>query len=72
MLVIQTAGRGGSAEKLTFGNYRFSVDGKCVEEGLFYADDLPRRDLQVLKDHILRHNVNAASGDRHLRPAHPA
>jgi hypothetical protein len=65
MLVIQTAGRGGSTEKLTFGNYRFSVDGKCLEEGLFYSDDLSRRDRQALKDYVLHHNVNIGSADDH-------
>jgi hypothetical protein len=63
MLVIQTAGRGGSTQKFTTGTYRFVVDGKCLEEGLFYADDLPRRELQVLKDYVVRHNVDAAPGD---------
>jgi hypothetical protein len=37
--------------------------GQCLEEGLFYGDDLPRRELQVLKDYVLRRNVDAASGD---------
>ena len=63
MLVIQTAGRSGSSQKLTMGSYRFIVGGQCLEEGLFYADDLPRRELQVLKDYVLRQNVNAAPGD---------
>ena len=45
------------------GNYRFVVDGRCREEGLFYADDLSTRDLQVLKDYVVRHNVNVASAD---------
>ena len=29
-----------SAQTLTFGSYRFLVEGRCLEEGLFYADDL--------------------------------
>ncbi len=63
MLVIHTAGRTGTTQKLTMGIYRFIVGGQCLEEGLFYADDLPRRELQVLQDCILRHNVDAAPGD---------
>ena len=63
MLVIHTAGRGGSSQKLTTGSFRFIVGGQCLEEGLFYADDLPKRELLVLKDYILGHNVNAAPGD---------
>ena len=62
-LVIHTAGRSGSSQKLTTGSYRFIVGGQCLEEGLFYADDLPRREVQVLKDYVLRHDGNAAPGD---------
>jgi hypothetical protein len=68
MLVIHTAGRSGSSQKLTTGSYRFVVGGQCLEEGLFYADVLPRREVQVLQECILRHNVDAAPGDnRRLR-----
>ena len=62
-LVIQTAGRGGSTQKLTMGTYRFIVGGQCLEEGLFYADDLPRREFQVLKDYVLHHHVDTGPGD---------
>lgn len=65
MLVIRTVGLRGSTQKLTTGNYRFVVDGRCLEEGLFYADDLSTRDLQVLKDYVVRHNVSVARGDDH-------
>lgn len=68
MLVIHTAERTGSAQKLTFGIYRLIVGGECLEEGLLYADDLPRRELQVLQDYVVRHNVDVAPGDhRRLR-----
>src|SRR5438270_2768673 len=68
MLFIHTVGRSGSSQKLTIGSYRFNVSGQCLEEGLFYADDLPRRELQVLKDYVLCHNLNVAPGDnRRLR-----
>jgi hypothetical protein len=68
MLVIHAAGSGGSTQKFTTGTYRLVVDGKCLEEGLFHADDLPRRDVEVLKDYVLCHNANAPSrDDRRLR-----
>ena len=67
VLVIHTAERTGSAQKLTFGIYRLIVGGECLEEGFFYADDLPRRDLQVLKDCVVRHNVDAGGDDHRLR-----
>ena len=53
-------GRSSATQKLTIGSYRFNVGGQCLEEGLFYADDLPRRELQVLKDYVLCHNMNVA------------
>jgi hypothetical protein len=62
-LVIHTLARSSSTQKLTIGSHRFIVSGQCLEEGLFYADDLPRRELQVLKDYVLRHNANLAPGD---------
>lgn len=68
MLVIHTAGHGGSTQKLTMGIYRLIVGGQCLEEGLFYADDLSRHELQVLKDYVVRHNVDAApEADQRLR-----
>ena len=68
VLVIHSAGRGGSNQKLKIGSYRFIVSGRCREEGFFYADDLPRRELQLLKDYVLRHNMDATPGDnRRLR-----
>ncbi len=30
---------------------------------MFYADDLPRRELQVLRDYVVCHNVDVAPGD---------
>ena len=65
MLVIRTVGRSGSTQKLTIGNCRFEVDGRCLEEVLFYADDLSRRERQALKDYVLHHNVNVASANGH-------
>jgi hypothetical protein len=66
-LVIHTAESTGSAQKLTFGIYRLIVGAKCLEEGLFYADDLPTRELQVLQDYVVRHNVDVARRDQVLR-----
>jgi hypothetical protein len=67
-LVIHTAESIGSAQKLTFGIYSLIVGGECLEEGLFHADDLPRRELQVLQDYVVRHNVDVARGNpRRLR-----
>lgn len=59
-VVIRALTRSSSTQKLTIGSYRFIVSGQCLEEGLFYSHDLARRELQVLKDYVLRHNVNVA------------
>ena len=67
-LVIHTVGRSGSTQKLKFGIYRLIVHGQSVDEGIFPSDDLSSRELQVLKDYVLRYNVDAPPGDdRRLR-----
>src|SRR5690242_745163 len=40
MLVFDTETRIDQTQRLTFGSYRFIVGGRCLEEGLFYGDDL--------------------------------
>ena len=40
MLVFDCETRTDKAQALTFGSYRFLVEGRCLEEGLFYGDDL--------------------------------
>ena len=47
MLVFDTETRVDATQKLTFGSYRFVVAGECLEEGLFYGDDLPKADLRL-------------------------
>ena len=66
-LVIHTTESTGSTQKLTFGIYRLIVGGECLEEGLFYADDFLRRELQVLRDYVVCHNVDVAPGGEVLR-----
>lgn len=55
MLVLDTETRVDATQKLTFGSYRFIVAGQCLEEGLFYGDDLPQTDLQALKEFAAHH-----------------
>lgn len=40
MLVFDCETRTDQAQALTFGSYRFLVQGRCLEESLFYGDDL--------------------------------
>ena len=56
MFVVDTETRIDSTQRLTFGSYRFFVDGELREEGLFYADDLSRQDRKTLERYVARWN----------------
>ena len=54
-------------QRLTFGSYRFLVAGRCLEEGLFYGDDLPNEDYRTLERYVGNHPADTvASGVRKL------
>jgi hypothetical protein len=65
MLVFDCETRTDKAQALTFGSYRFLVQGRCLQEGLFYGDDLLPRELAVLKRYVGSH---AADTDPHGIP----
>ena len=56
VLIIDTETTIDAKQKLTFGAYRHlklaSVGYQCVEEGLFYADDLDSQQIEVLKRYV--------------------
>ena len=54
MLVFDTETRTDRTQRLTFGSYRFIVDGKLVKENLFYGDDLPVNDRRILERYVTR------------------
>jgi len=54
-LVFDTETRTDATQALTFGSYRFIVEGKCLEEGLFYADDLSSAERAVLESYVSTH-----------------
>jgi len=58
MLVFDTETRVDAPQRLTFGSYRFVVAGRCLEEGLFYGDDLPKRDQCVLEKYQASHRAD--------------
>lgn len=67
MLVFDTETRVDARQTLTFGSYRFVDKGRCLEEGLFFADDLPPRDRKLLTRYA-GHRVNVApEGDPTLQ-----
>jgi hypothetical protein len=52
MFVFDTETRTDATQRLTFGSYRFFVDGELKQEGLFYADDLPDKDRKTLEGYV--------------------
>jgi hypothetical protein len=55
MLVFDTETRIDATQRLTFGSYRFIQGGGCIEEGIFYADDLLEKELQILSQFAATH-----------------
>jgi hypothetical protein len=52
MLVFDTETTTDATQKLLFGCYRFIVEGECLEEGLFHADDIEEKQLSVLRRYV--------------------
>lgn len=52
MLVFDTETTTDETQRLTFGCWRFLVDGRTLEEGLFYADDLPGLGRHTLERYV--------------------
>ena len=50
-LVFDTETRTDAAQALTFGSYRFFDGARCVEEGIFYADELEPKELECLREY---------------------
>src|SRR5436309_1625912 len=75
-LVFDTETTIDAAQRLTFGSYRYLrlVDGErtsCVEEGLFYADELPERDPEgfaVLQEYVRTHQADVPAKNRRRPP----
>src|SRR5215469_7980010 len=62
MFVFDTESRTDANQRLTFGSYRYIVSGRCVEEGLFYADDLSGAELETLKLYTETYAPETSSG----------
>jgi hypothetical protein len=58
MLVLDTETTTDATQRLLFGSYRFIDRGGCVEEGLFYADDMLPDQLSVLQDYVRTHRAD--------------
>ena len=57
MLVFDCETRTDKTQALTFGSYRFLVAGRCLEEGLFFADDLTTGECTVLERFAREHSA---------------
>lgn len=55
MFVFDTETRIDATQRLLFGSYLFIVAGRCLEEALFYGDDLPKKDRRVLEQYVSTH-----------------
>jgi hypothetical protein len=64
MLVFDTETRTDATQRLTFGSYRIFVRGRCLEEGLFFADDLPAKDRQILERYVTAHSPGTHEDSR--------
>jgi hypothetical protein len=68
MVVFDTETRIDSTQRLTFGSYRALIRGRCLEEGLFHAEDLTAKELRTLKRYVRTHKPDTVSdGTRKLR-----
>jgi hypothetical protein len=64
MLVFDTETRTDVTQRLTFGSYRLFVRGRCLEEGLFFADDLPAKDQRILEQYVASHRPETHTDGR--------
>jgi hypothetical protein len=64
MLVFDTESRIEATQRLTFGSYRFIAAGRFLEEGLFYADDLPEKDRRVVETYFAANMADQPDGVR--------
>jgi hypothetical protein len=43
------------SQRLLFGSWRVYLNDRCIDEGLFYAEDLPARDRVTLEEYVRTH-----------------
>jgi len=62
MLVFDTETRTDATQRLLFGSYRFIVQGECLEEGLFYADDMSGSERRILEKYVKIYRPEVSDG----------
>jgi hypothetical protein len=55
VIIFDTETRTDPKQSITFGGYRCILRGKFIEEGLFYGNNLTRRELSTLRDYVKSH-----------------
>ncbi len=65
MFVFDTETRTDRTQCLTFGSYRFVVNGQMVKENLFYGDNLPAADRQILERYAAERQAANPAEHRH-------
>jgi DNA polymerase III epsilon subunit-like protein len=63
MFVFDTETRTDATQSLIFGCYRFIQKGHCLEEGLFYADNISDDEQVQLQNYVSVHNSNGTLGN---------
>src|SRR2546426_10439171 len=58
MFVFDTETTTDATQRLTFGSYRFLVEGKCLEEGIFFGDDLAAHERKKLEHYVVTHSAD--------------
>jgi hypothetical protein len=61
MLVFDTETRVDATQALTFGSARLYRENRCLEEWIFYGDDLPDQDRRTLEEFVATHRADTVS-----------
>ena len=68
LFIFDTESRTDAAQDLTFGSYRVIIREQCVEEGLFYGNDLSPQEMRTLKRYVTTHKLDVRrNGIKELR-----
>ena len=68
MFVFDTETQTNQTQRLTFGSYRFVVQGRCLKEGLFYADDLPEKHKRIVIQYATEYSKKVTGAGWQLLP----
>lgn len=67
VLVVEVAVSAEISQKLTFGSYRVFEGRSLIDQGFFYADDLPKKQVKALRQYCLKDNKKMLANDVELR-----